>query len=114
MLRSAILRTLTHVEPGLLWVKPRGIGVIGNQVCLTAQTGNPEAVIRVCGKQRDKSRGRIGRVTHGHMEFVSGHDLQTRIAVLPPELVAYGNYSNRVARLGSLLDTGDHTRRGQE
>src|ERR1700730_11467123 len=114
MLRSAILRALTEVEPSQLRVNPHTIGVIGNEVRLTIQTGNPEAVICVCGEEPDESRGRMSRVTHRYMEFVRGHDLQTRIAVFPPELMANGNHLNRVGGRGSLLDVGDHSRRGQE
>src|ERR1700730_17009656 len=101
MLRSAILRTLHEVQPSLLWIEPHGIGVIGNQVSLTAQTRNPEAVIGVRREKGDKGWSGIGRVADRHMELVCGHNLQVRIAVLPPELVADGNHLNRVARLGS-------------
>ena len=112
MLRSAILRTLAEVETSLLWIEPHGIWVVGNQVGLTAQTGNPEAVIGVRGEECDKGRGRIGRVTHRNMEFICGHNLQARLTVLPPELMADGNHLSRVARLGSCLDADVHSCRG--
>src|ERR1700722_115539 len=112
MLCSAILRTLAEVETGLLWIEPHGIGVIGNQVGLTAQTRNPEAVIGVRGEKRDKGWARIGRVADRHMEFVCGYNLQARIAVLPPELMADCNLLMRVARLGDCLDSDELSGRG--
>src|ERR1700730_3017677 len=114
MLRSAILRTLAQVEPSHLRINPHTIGVIGNQVCLTAKTGNPETVVRVCGEERDEGRSRMRRVTSWYMEFVRGHPLQTWRAAVTPELMTDSNHLNRVARLGSLLDAGDHSRGGQE
>src|SRR6202171_1335579 len=108
MLCSTILSALTQVESVLLRVKPHRIGVVGNQVGLTGQTRNPEAVVCICGEQSDESRGRVSRITHGHVQLIRGHDLQTRIAILPPELMANGDHLYRVGRPGSLLDAGDH------
>src|ERR1700688_2113408 len=112
MLRSAILRTLAEVETSLLWIEPHGIRVIGNQVGLTAQAGNPEAVIGVRGEKGDKGWAWIGRVTHRNMEFICGHDLEIRIAIFPPELMADRHHLNRVARLGGCLDADEHSGRG--
>src|SRR2546422_2087550 len=114
VLRSTILCALAQVEPGLLRVKPHAIGVVGNQVGLTCQAGNPEAVICICGQQSDESRSRVSRVTHRHMQFIRGYNFQTRIAILPPELMADSDHLNRVTRLCSLLDTSDHPRRRHE
>src|SRR6202030_3099690 len=104
MLRSAILRALAQVEPALLRVDPHRIGVVGNQVGLTSQTGNPEAVICIRGEQGDESRCRVSRVTHRNVQFIGSYDLQVRIAILPPELMADGDHLNRVGWVRSLLN----------
>ena len=59
VLGSAILCALPQVKTGLMWVDPRAIDTVGNQVGLAGKTGNPEAVIRIRGKQSDECRCRM-------------------------------------------------------
>ena len=114
MLRSTVLRALAEVQTGLLRVHPRGIGMVGNQVGLTRETGDPEAVIRIGGEQGDESWRGVSRVAYRHVKLIRGHDVQTRIAIFPPKLMANRDYLNRILRPRSSLDASDHPRRSHE
>src|SRR6201987_3446295 len=47
VLGPAILRTLAEVNADLLRVDPHRVGMVGNQISLTRQPWNPEAVVRI-------------------------------------------------------------------
>src|SRR5215471_21856910 len=84
MLNAAVLRALSQIEPRLPGVDPHRVRVVGNQVSLPRQHWHPKAVVRICRKQFELSRS-----SSGHVQFIRSDNLQTRIAVFPPELVAY-------------------------
>src|ERR1700731_4623946 len=110
MLGSAVLRTLAQVKAGLVWIHPHTVGMVWYQVRLSSQTGHPKAVIRICGKQREESRGRVRRVAYRDVQFIRGHYFKRWISILPPELVPdYGDFQ-RIAWAGGVLDARDYTR----
>src|SRR5579859_5554748 len=108
MLNAAVLRALSQIKPRLLWVNPHNVRVVGNQVRLAGQPRHPKAVVSVRGKQLDLRRG-----PNRHVQFIRGDNLQTWIAILPPELMAYHRDMNDIIR-SSLLHVRDHPRRRHE
>ena len=71
-------------------------------------------MIRIGGKQREESRGRVRRVAYRDVQFIRGHHFQRRISILPPELVPDHGDFNGVAWPGGVLDAGDYARCRQE
>src|ERR1039458_4897477 len=63
VLGSAVLRALAEIEPGSFRVQPHGIDPVGNQVRLSGQARNPEAVIGVSRGHRQIGRRRMPGMT---------------------------------------------------
>ena len=114
VLRSAILGALPQVKPGLMRINPHAVRMVGNQVRFAIEARYPEAVIRIRRKQSDEGRSRMLRIADRNVQFIRSHDMQSRIAILPPKLMTDGDHFNRIARLRSLLDAANHPRRRHE
>src|ERR1700676_1596863 len=75
MLGPAVLRALPQVKARLARIHPHAVGVVRNQIRFSAQARHPETVVRIRGKQREKSRGRVRRVAYWDVQFIRGHYL---------------------------------------
>ena len=60
--------------------------------------GEPRSCDRYRPKQREEGRSRVRRVAHRNVQFIGRHDVQLRIAILPPELMPDGDHFNRRCR----------------
>src|SRR6202171_1923518 len=109
MLGPAVLCALSKVDPRLARLDPHLVRVVGNQVRLACQARHPEAVIGIRGEQREK-----GRLADGQVQLVRRDDVQPRVPILPPELVADDRHLQRAWRARSVLDAEDDSRRCQE
>ena len=92
VLKSAELRALTPEGADLLGSEPEHLGLARNHVELACQLRDPEAVIRVRGKECKECRGWMRGVAHRNMKLIGSHDLQARIAILPPKLMTNSHY----------------------
>src|SRR5271163_1020153 len=70
VLGAAILGTLTKEDPNFMRIDPSVVSSVRNQVSFPSQAWDPEAVIRVCGKQSDKSRPGMGRIADRDVQLV--------------------------------------------
>ena len=95
-------------------IDPGVIRMVRNQVGLAGQARNPEAVVGVRRKQRNKCRRRMLRIADRNMKFVRGDHSQRRITIFPPILVADGHDFDRAGRFGRVLYGKNHARGGQE
>src|SRR5207302_11354630 len=87
----AVVRALAQVKSRLVRVDPRAVGVVGNQVCLTRQSWDPETVVRIGSQQLAESWLWMPGVAHRCVQFICGHHSKRRITVLPPKLMADGD-----------------------
>ena len=55
VLRTAVLSALTEIESSLVGIDPRVVLAVWNQVRFSRKTRHPEAVVRICGEQRNES-----------------------------------------------------------
>src|SRR5215470_6277242 len=108
VLCPAVLRTLPEKQARIVGIEPRLVRVIWNQVRLPCELRHPEAVIGVGGKQFQKCRCGMSRVTHGDMEFVRGDDTERRIAEFPPKLVPDCGHLYSPCGLRCVLDRMNH------
>ena len=109
VLRAAILRALAKKDAGLVRIDPHVIHAIGNQVGLARQLRNPETVVRVGGKQRQKSGCRVRGIAYRNVQLIGSDDALLWITKLPPELVSDGDDLDRILRLRSILNRVDHS-----
>jgi hypothetical protein len=68
------LRALAEKNAGLVRIHPHVIHAIWDQVCFSGQLGNPEAVVRVGGKQRQKSGHRVGGFAYWNVQLIRSDD----------------------------------------
>src|SRR6266852_1716427 len=109
VLRPAVLRALPQVEPCLARLDPHLVRVVWNQIGLAGEARHPEAVVGIRREQVEE-----GRLADGQVQLVRGDDLQPRVPILPPELVADDGHLERAFRARSVLDAEDDSRRGEE
>jgi hypothetical protein len=114
VLNAAILGALPEKEAGLMRIDPHLIRVIGDEVRLASQTRYPKTVICVCRQQSDERRRRVGRITHGYVEFVCRCNPEAGVAVLPPELMSNRDHSDCIGGLATLFGVRNHTCRCHE
>ena len=88
--------------------------MVGNQVGLTREFRDPEAVVGVSRKQGQERRSRIGGIAHRDVKLVGCNDSQLRIAKLPPVLVSDGGDLDGARGLRSILNGMEYSRRCQE
>ena len=62
MFNSAVLCALAEIDACFVRIDPHTIRMIRYEVRLTCKAWNPEAVVRIRGKQREKSRSRVCRI----------------------------------------------------
>src|SRR5215472_237803 len=108
VLCSAILRALPQKQARLVWIQPRPVRVIWNQVRLSRKLRHPETVIGVGGEQCHECRCGMSRVAHGNMEFVRGDDAKRGIAKFPPKLVSDCGHLHSSFRFRRVLDCVNH------
>src|ERR1700723_768548 len=86
VLRTAELSALPEIEPRLLGIHPHCVHMICDQICLSSQLRDPEAVVDVCRSQLEE--GRCGRSvgTNWNVEFVCGDYAVFGVSKFPPEL----------------------------
>src|SRR5258707_14481996 len=109
MLRPAVLRALSQVDPRLSRLDPHLVRMVRDQAGLARQAGHPEAVIGVRGAQVED-----GRLADRQVQLVGSDDLETRVPVFPPELVADDRHLERTLWVRSVLYAEDDSRRGEE
>lgn len=114
VLRSAELRALANVDPGFLWINPHSIGVIRYEIHLARKTRHPEAVIRICGNQRQESAAWMLRFAYRHVEFVRRYHVDPWVTKLPPELVTHNGDFDVIRILRGVLDAVNNAGRGKE
>src|SRR5437016_784537 len=114
MLNPAVLRALTKKDSGAQWVHPHSVRMVGNQVGLTREFRDPEAVVSVSRKQGQERRSRIRGIAHRDVQLIRCNDPQLRVAKLPPVLVPDGSDLDGARWLGSILNRMEYSRRCQE
>src|SRR5215472_5171328 len=95
-------------------IDPHAVHSIGDEVCLSGEPRDPEAVIRVGRQQSDMSGSGVLRITYGNVKFIGGHKPLLWVSKLPPELVAYSCDFDRARRETWVLNGMDHARRGEK
>src|SRR5439155_22761079 len=108
VLRPAILRALAEKDSGASRIHPHTVRVVRNQVGLTAKLRNPEAVVRIGGKQLQECGPGMCGITHGNVQLVCGDDPEAWIPILPPELMPNDGDVYSTRRLWSILDRVNH------
>ena len=104
MFNSAVLCALAEINACFVRIDPHTIRMIGYQVRLTCKTRYPEAVVRIRGKQREKSRSWVRRVTYRYVQLIRSHDIEARVAILPPILMADDSDFDSITRFCGFLN----------
>src|SRR5260370_451665 len=84
---SAKLRALAEIGPRLQWIDPHFVDMVGDEVCLSTELRNPEAMIDICRHELEIGRRWMIRIANRHVQLVSGHNAKLWISEFPPELV---------------------------
>ena len=87
VLRTAELGALAEVEPGFPRIQPHRIHMIRDQICLSSQLWDPEAMVDICGSQLEEGRFWRGVGTGWNVEFVRSDHAIFWVSELPPELM---------------------------
>jgi hypothetical protein len=114
VLGAAVLGALAEVEARLPGLDPHLVPPVGDEVRLSRQARDPEAVVGVGGPQLEEGRGGVGRIADRHVQLVGGHHLEPRVTVLPPELVADRRDHHCPGRARRVLQLEDDPRGGEE
>src|SRR5579863_746305 len=109
VLGAAILSTLAEKNAGFIGIDPHVVDAVWNQVRLSRQTWDPKTVVRIRGKQRNKSGRRMRRGAAWYMQLVCRDYTQCGIPELPPELMTYRDDFDHPRRLGGTLGGMDYT-----
>lgn len=86
-----------------LWVDPHFDNAIRNQIRLPRKTRKPGAMVRVRGKQFQRSGRRARRIADRNVQLVSGHNPERGISIFQSELMAdYGDLDRPFRHVGIL------------
>jgi len=80
----AAYRNTAHTVPNKLpphGIDPHAVRMVGNQISLTREARDPEAVVRIRREEPDEGRRRVIVIANRHVQFIRSHDTQPRITV---------------------------------
>ena len=82
------MSTLAEVQARCLRINPHCVDVIRDEIRLSRQLRNPEAMVNIGGRELEECRFRCRITAHGYVEFVGGDDTVLRVPEFPPKLMA--------------------------
>ncbi len=109
VLHAAEFGATAPEDAGFGGIHPQVVDAVGNEICLAAEFGNPEAVNDVVGLQLEIC-GVLAIMRDGDVNLIGGDDVEEGITDLPPELMADDGDMEGVFGLAGVFDTPDAAR----